>query len=53
MSGFNAEKFEGGWLVNIDSNTESKTKIVVKDNELVKHFKEFVEQSKLETLNEG
>lgn len=53
MSSFHAEKFEGGWLVNIGSDDDNKTKIVVKDNEMVKQFKEFVEQSKTQVLNEG
>lgn len=56
---FNAEKVDGGWIVFSDSNDKnplrSRTRVIVKDNELVKHFKEFVESSKAqpEQLNEG
>ena len=51
---FNAEKLDGGWLVFMDDSTNNGAqKVIVKDNELVKQFKEFVESSKITPLNEG
>lgn len=52
-SSFNATKADGGWIIDTDSDHISKTKVVVKDSEVIKQFKEFVEQTKPQTLNEG
>ncbi len=51
---FNAQKVNGGWIVHADIGSSGvQTKVVVKDNELIKNFKEFVENSKVTQLNEG
>lgn len=52
---FNAQKYEGGWLVTVERGHKilNDEKIVTKDSELIKQFKAFVEQSKVQTLNEG
>ena len=52
---FSVEQAQGGWIVNMEStsNGVAVTKVVVKDNELIKQFKQFVEEAKPITLNEG
>jgi len=46
---FTVRKVDGGWIVLSDG----AEKIVVKDNELIKNFKSFVETAKPEVLTEG
>lgn len=52
---FSVEQAQGGWIVNTESaeNQGSVVKVVVKDNELVKQFKQFVESAKPTMLVEG
>lgn len=54
---FNALKVDGGWIAFIDNDEalSGRRKVIVKDSELVKQFKEFVESSKAQPvqLNEG
>lgn len=50
---FNAQRENGGWIVySEDAQGNGRRRIVVKDTEVVKQFKEFVEQSKAQLLVE-
>ena len=48
---FSSRKVEGGWIVTIQGNDYTE-KVIAKDSDLIKQFKEFVESSKVQTLNE-
>lgn len=53
MGSFAATKVDGGWIIDTTLSGDDKTKVVAKDNEVIKQFKEFVEQIKPGVLNEG
>lgn len=62
LKNFHAEKVTGGWIVSACNGSIADTRVIIKDNALVKEFKNFVKDANVDVdstttsvqqLNEG